>query len=147
MATLEKQWAGGRSVLMVREIAPRVLYLKMSGFHDDVSVPKEFSAWFQRRTTDGVPVDMFWDTTDTTGYKSECRAELERWQKDARPRLASCTVLVRSRLMEMAIAVTNLLLGGMNKATRDREKFDGLIKLAIEKSRYGSSASAASPSA
>jgi hypothetical protein len=147
MAGVEKQWTGGRSVLTVRELGPTVFYLRMSGFHDDLNLTKQFATWFDRRTAGVGRVHMFWDTTETIGYKSECRVALEQWQKQAVPRLASVTVLVKSRLMEMAISVTNLLVGGVNKATRDRAKFDAMIKSAIEREGYGSRDSAAAPPA
>jgi hypothetical protein len=145
MASVEKKWTGGRSVLVVREMAPNVLLLTMSGFADDVSVAQEFGAWFERRTASGLRMHMFWDTTDNLGYKTECREELQRWQEAAAPHIASSTVLVRSKLMEMGLSITNLLLGNLHKTTKDRNKFESLLKNAVEQGQSTATVGAAAP--
>jgi hypothetical protein len=142
---VEKKWTGGRSTLIVREMAPKVLLLTMSGYHDDVDVPKQFATWFERRTATGELMHMFWDTTETTGYKTECREALQEWQKEAKARVASSMVLVRSRIMEMALSITNLIVGGLNKATRDRSRFETMLRSAVAASRGAWSSEVAAP--
>jgi hypothetical protein len=143
---MEKKWTAGRSVLVARELAPNVLLMTMSGYHDDLNVPKQFADWFERRSI-GVRMHMFWDTTETTGYKTECREALQRWQKDAGPKVASSTVLVRSKIMEMALSIANLLVGGLNKATRDRSKFESMLKAAVHAAHATATGVSVTPSA
>src|SRR5438270_1850501 len=109
MGQRETKWSGARNSLVVTEVAPDVLLCKLSGFHDDASIVQKFATWFDARSDGGRRIHMFWDTEDTTGYKTHCREALQQWQKSASPRIASSIVLVRSKLMEMALSITNLI--------------------------------------
>jgi hypothetical protein len=130
MREREQKWCLGRSELLVTEVAPDVLLCKLIGFHEDQDIVLQFSRWFDARTDGGRRVHMFWDTEETKGYKTECREALQEWQRRARPRMASSTVLVRSKLMEMALSITNLITGSFHKATNDRRKFETMLAAA-----------------
>jgi hypothetical protein len=131
MGTKETKWSGARNALVVTEVGPDVLLCKLSGFHDDASIVAQFATWFDARTSSGRRIHMFWDTEETTGYKTHCREALQHWQKSAAPRIATSTVLVRSKLMEMALSITNLIMGSLHKATNDRRKFEILMAQAV----------------
>jgi hypothetical protein len=113
MGIAERKFARGRGTLLVRELAPQVYFLKQVGYFDDVKIVEDFSAWFERLVAGGTKLDMFWDTSETAGYKTDVREAMEKWQKSARASIASSVVLVRSRLMQMALSIA-----AMSPATR-----------------------------
>jgi hypothetical protein len=127
----EGTWTGSRNSLSVREVARDVLLLKLSGFHDDATLVDHFSEWFDANTGSGRRVHMFWDTEETTGYKTHCREALQDWERHAAPRIATSTVLVRTKLMEMALSIANLINGYRHKATNDRRKFEAMLAQAV----------------
>jgi hypothetical protein len=98
------------------------------GYFDDVKIVEDFSAWFDRVTVGGTKLDMFWDTSETSGYKTDVREAMEQWQKAAKANIASSVVLVRSRLMQMALSIAGLVLGNINNTTSDPAKFEANIR-------------------
>jgi hypothetical protein len=109
-----------------------VYFLKQIGYFDDVKIVEDFSAWFERLTVgSGAKLDMFWDTAENTGYKTDVREAMEQWQKAARPHIVSSVVLVRSRLMQMALSIAAMVVGSINKVVSDPAKFQSSIRDAI----------------
>ena len=80
---------------------------------------------------------IFSDWYEMTGYDSAARVELTRWIRTMRPQIAGHTLLVRSRLVAMGVAVSNLALGGMVKATTDRAEFRRSMDIHIGGIRRG----------
>jgi hypothetical protein len=130
----ETKWSIARSSLTVTEVSRDVMLLKMSGFHEDAKLVQDFSSWFDAHTDASQQVHMFWDTEETTGYKTHCREALQQWERQAAPRIASSIVLVRSKLMEMALSIANLVNGSRHKATTDRRKFEAMLAQAMRAS-------------
>jgi len=50
--------------------------------------------------------------------------------------MASSLVLVRSKLMAMAVAIANLSSSGFIKATSDRAKFDAQLAAALRPAKH-----------
>jgi hypothetical protein len=126
----DQTFARGGGTLTAREVARGVFVFELSGYFDDVKITEDFDAWFAKRMRPGQRVTVFWDTEKTSGYKTECRQSLETWQKKHQPTMVSSTVFVRSKLMAMAISITNLTLGSFHKSTADRAKFEAMIRAA-----------------
>jgi hypothetical protein len=147
MAVAELKFARGRGTLLIREIAPDVYLFNQIGYFDDVKIVEDFCAWFDRRVVGSTKLDMFWDTSENTGYKTDVREAMEHWQRAARPHIASSVVLVRSRLMQMALSITAMVLGSINKVISDPAKFQAYIRDAIRASQARNAGPHASPSA
>ncbi len=128
---MEERWTFGGGTVVARVLAPGVLLVKMIGVQDDPRVVHAFEGWFAKLPPQPGGFLMFWDTEENSGYKTANRERLEAWQKANRARLTSIVVLVRSKLMAMAVAIANLSNGGFIKVTSDRGRFDGMIAAAL----------------
>ena len=69
---------------------------------------------------------------------------LQEWQKQSMPHLRSSSVYVRSKLMAVAIAVTNLSLGNLHRVSAHRGKFDGWLE-AAKRAAHGQTLPAEAP--
>src|SRR5439155_6005355 len=103
---VEERWEFGGGTVIARVLAPHVVVVKMIGMQDDERVVQAFETWFARLPSlRERSLHLFWDTENNKGYRTQCRERLERWQKQAQPLMASSLVLVRSKLMAMAVAI------------------------------------------
>jgi hypothetical protein len=140
---MEERWTFGGGTVVARVLAPGVLLVKMIGVQDDVRIVHAFEGWFAKLPPQPGGFRMFWDTDENSGYKTINRERLEAWQNENRARLASIVVLVRSKLMAMAVSIANLSNGGFIKVTSDRRRFDGMIAAALRSGTRPSVVSAA----
>jgi hypothetical protein len=69
-------------------------------------------------------VDVFFDTEKMTGYHPDFRNQMTEWHAAIKPQTRSANVLVRSKIIPMAIAVANMVTGGLLKSHGDRRSFD-----------------------
>jgi hypothetical protein len=140
---MEERWTFGSGTVVARVLAPTVILVKMVGVQDDPRVVKAFATWFGKLPREREGFHMFWDTEENSGYKTQNREALEQWYKQALPLFVATNVLVRSKLMAMAVSISNLTMGGSLKATSDRAKFEGLIASALRVASRPMAASAA----
>jgi serine/threonine protein kinase len=79
----------------------------------------------------GYRPSAFVDAVDVKGYTPEHRAVSSRWIGRALPDLEGMHVLTRSPMVQMGIAVANLMFGGAIKTYADREPFDRALEKAL----------------
>lgn len=79
----------------------------------------------------GVRPDIFIDLDRIGGYDSEYRQAVSKWGARTYRRLGEVHVLVRSRIVAMGIAVSNLTAGGRMKPTTKRAEFQAALQSAV----------------
>lgn len=80
-------------------------------------------------------VDVFFDTEAMTGYHPEFRDRMTEWHAAIKPQTRSANVLVRSTLISMAIAIANLVTGGLLKSHSTRRTFESALSDACRAAR------------
>ncbi len=73
------------------------------------------------------PVHLFFDCEALSNYDSQLRTQLTERLLPGRTRIATFSVLVRSRLVSMGVTVMNLALGGIVNATTERDQFISML--------------------
>jgi hypothetical protein len=79
----------------------------------------------------GVRPDLFIDLALLTGYDSEYRKAVSAWGARLYHRFGEVRVFVRSKLVAMGIAVSNLTAGGKLRPTTDRAFFERSMAEAV----------------
>jgi hypothetical protein len=79
----------------------------------------------------GIRPDLFIDLDDMTGYDSEYRQEVSKWGARFYRRFGEVRFLVRSKIIAMGIAVSNLTAGGRLRPTTRRSEFQSALAAAI----------------
>jgi uncharacterized protein (DUF1330 family) len=88
----------------------------------------------------GIRPDLFIDLEKMTGYDSDYRAAVSKWGARTYHRHGEVRVLVRSILVAMGIAVSNLMLANKLRPTTKRSEFQAAIDAAIERHRINGAA-------
>lgn len=89
----------------------------------------------ERVTALGIRPDLFIDLEKVTGYDSEYREAISKWGARTYHRHGEVRVLVRSILVAMGIAVSNLTAGKKLKPTTKRSEFEVAIAAAVQRHR------------
>jgi hypothetical protein len=79
----------------------------------------------------GARPDLFIDLGLLTGYDSEYRKAVSAWGARLYHRFGEVRVFVRSKLVAMGIAVSNLTAGGKLRPTTDRAFFERAMAEAV----------------
>ncbi|HEY5961158.1 MAG TPA: hypothetical protein VIV60_31590 [Polyangiaceae bacterium] len=87
----------------------------------------------------GIRPDLFIDLEKMSGYDSDYRAAVSKWGARTYHRHGEVRVLVRSLLVAMGIAVSNLTAANKLKPTTKRAEFLAAIDAAIERHRNNAS--------
>lgn len=112
-----------------------VLYTRVTGHADIVCARHAMNAFDRLAASTREPIEAFHDWEDVTSYDSEVRTEYTRWSKTHLDRLGGLHVLIRSRLVAMAISVYRAAVGGVVTAHYDRREFDKVRAEAILRRR------------
>lgn len=72
-------------------------------------------------------VEIFDDWYGITSYDAEARRLIERWTTVNRPAIERIHVLLSSKLVAMAVSVSNLVTQGATVAYTDRSAFDRVL--------------------
>ncbi len=78
-----------------------------------------------------VRPDLFIDLDDLDGYDTAYRRAISEWGVRKLSRFGEVRVMVRSRIVAMGIAVSNLTAANKLKPTTKRLEFDAAIEAAI----------------
>jgi hypothetical protein len=81
----------------------------------------------------GAHPDLFVDLGRLDGYDSDYRRSITRWGVRNRRHFGDYWFFVRSRLVAIGVAVSNLAAGGTLKATTKRAEFDAAIRAAVRR--------------
>lgn len=123
-------WESPRGALVISHPVLGVILFTYRGHVTVDAVP------FIERAVDRVLAakdrpDLFIDLDRLTGYDSSFRQEISKWGARMYRRMGEVRVLVRSRIVAMGIAVSNLTAGGKLKPTTRRADFQKALDEAI----------------
>ena len=79
----------------------------------------------------GSQLDLFFDTEAMDGYHPRFRTQMTEWHEELKDATRSAGVLVRSRVVQMAIAIANLATGGKLVSFSDRKNFELAVRTAV----------------
>jgi hypothetical protein len=125
-----EKWESPRGTLAISHPVPGVIVFTYHGYMTADVVP------FIERSVDrvlsaGHCPDLFIDLEDMTGYDSDYRQDVSKWGARFYRRFGEVRFLVRSKLIAMGIAVSNLTAGGRLKPTTRRSEFQAALDAAI----------------
>ncbi|HEU4406147.1 MAG TPA: hypothetical protein VFS43_12860 [Polyangiaceae bacterium] len=132
----ELGWATDQGEVRVSEPAAGVVLFVEKGYLGAAFVEKLIGV-YERSVEGGGRPHVFIDGGFLTGYEPPLRADLTTWLRKNRGRLGSVHVLVRSRIVKMAIAVSNLTLGGMMHTYNERGPFQIALNQAVARTQAG----------
>lgn len=132
-ATAER-WSLGDAEVSVSRPAPEVIVYVFKGRMVPEFV-EHIRAAAEPLVASGKRVDLFFDTEPMTGYHPEFRVQMTAWHEELENATRSSGVLVRSRVVKMAIAIANLATGGKMVSYSERRSFETAIREACLKRR------------
>jgi hypothetical protein len=135
-------WESARGRVIISEPTPGVIVFTYHGHATADFVP------FIETTVDGVLAaglrpDLFIDLEQMSGYDSAYRKAVSSWGARLYRRFGEVRVFVRSPLVAMGIAVSNLTAANKLKPTTNRAHFNAALEASI---RHHSRAPSGAPS-
>jgi len=125
-----EMWESPVGNLAITHPAPGVILFTYHGYMTAEVVPF-IERSVNRVLAAGHCPDLFIDLDDMSGYDSEYRQEVSKWGARYYRRFGEVRFLVRSKLIAMGIAVSNLTSEGRLKPTTRRSEFQAAIDAAI----------------
>jgi len=122
------EWARGKLVIS-QPVLGTVLFTYDGHMIADV-MPFIVST-FDQVLAQGVRADMFVNLERMTGYDSDYRRAVSQWGASVQSRCGEHHFFVRSRLLALGIAVSNLAAGGKLQVTTKRPEFEAAIARSI----------------
>jgi hypothetical protein len=126
------KWESPRGSLAITHPVPGVIVFTYHG-HMTAEVVPFIERSVDRVLAEGHRPDLFIDLDDMTGYDSEYRQDVSKWGARFYRRFGEVRFLVRSKIIAMGIAVSNLTSEGRLKPTTRRSEFESAIAAAIAK--------------
>lgn len=124
-------WRQEKWEIHVENPAPGLLLARASGMMDLESVGHLMDAFDQVAAAHPGKVDAFHDWEEMDGYAPDARQRYITWSKSHQERLSGVNILVRSRLVHMAVAVSNVVVGGAMRAYSVRAHWEEALNKAI----------------
>ena len=112
---------------LVTPLAPGVVLVTGIGYNSGACAPlvtEEVGLGF----SPAGKLTSFVNLSLQTGQASVAREWWAAWVKENRPRIEAAHILVRSRLMDMAISVTRMIIGGMIHSYTEPAPFEAAIR-------------------
>lgn len=129
-----RRFEGPRGWLEVGVLAPRVVLQVASG-HAAASVAEGLCARLDELVARYGKLEIFDDWHGVTGYEPAARQIVEHWTKANRASIVRIHLLVSSKLVAMAVTVSNLVTGGVSVTYTDRDEFERVVRDAIARPR------------
>jgi hypothetical protein len=123
-------WETERGSLVISHPAPGVIVFTYDGYVTAAAVLL-IERSVDRVLATGVRPDLFIDLARLTGYDSEYRKAVSAWGARLYRQFGEVRVFVRSKLVAVGIAVSNLTAGGKLRPTTDRGLFDRALADAV----------------
>lgn len=123
-------WSSPRGSLAIEHPVFGVIRFVYNGYMTADVVPF-LEASVKRVTDAGLRPDLFIDLTQMTSYDSDYRKAISKWGSENYRRFGEVRVLVRSKLIAMGIAVSNLTAEGKLKPTTQRSDFETAFATAM----------------
>ncbi len=112
---------------LVTPLAAGVVLVTGIGYNSGACAPLITEEIGRAIPTDGKLVS-FVNLSQQTGQASVTREWWAAWVKEHRPQLEGAHMLVRSRLMDMAISVLGMMLGGVIHSYSEPAAFEAAIR-------------------
>lgn len=132
-------WESPRGRLVISEPAAGVIVFTYDG-HMTADVVPFIEAAVDRVLAEGLRPDLFIDLDRLTSYDSAYRKAVSSWGARLHRRFGEVRVFVRSRLVAMGIAVSNLTAANKLKPTTSRAQFQAALDESIRQRRQQSTA-------
>lgn len=130
-------FCGSNLFVRVEMLKPGVILATARGEvidDDDVRAEAALLAEFDRELERAGSFTMFADLRESARMPSASRERIAKWTRRHQTRLLPSHVLVRSRLLEMALSIITMLVGsGVFKMHTNPEAFLALVKKAAPK--------------
>jgi serine/threonine protein kinase len=143
----EEAFDTDRGSAVVTRAAPGVLVATIRGVADEPIyefVRDRADAEFPRLPR-GEKLVFFFDTTGMTAFHKRYREKMTEWQGETKGTMQQ-VVLLRSRLIALAISAANAITGGGATVTANRARYDKALAAAVAKrAAHTSSTSPTSP--
>ena len=130
MVMTSETWESARGSLVISCPGAGVMLFTYRGYMTAAVVPFIERA-VDRMLATGVQPDLFIDLERMTGYDSEYRRAISQWGARMHRRFGEVRVFVRSKLVAMGIAVSNLTAANKLKPTTNRAQFVADIAAAV----------------
>jgi hypothetical protein len=127
-------WESPRGRLVISEPAAGVIVFTYDG-HMTADVVPFIEATVDRVLTECSSPDLFIDLDRLTSYDSAYRKAISSWGARLHRRFGEVRVFVRSRLVAMGIAVSNLTAANKLKPTTSRPHFQAALDESIRQRR------------
>jgi len=132
----QQTWESPRGSLVITQPAPGVMLFTYHGYMTAEVVP------FIERSVDrvlaaGLRPDLFIDLGAMTGYDSAYRKAVSAWGTRMHRHFGEVRVFVRSKLVAMGIAVSNLTAANKLKPTASRARFQADMEEAVRRRESG----------
>jgi anti-anti-sigma regulatory factor len=123
-------WESARGRLVISEPTAGVIVFTYEG-HMTAEVVPFIEATVDRVLAEGLRPDLFIDLDRLTSYDSAYRKAISSWGARLHRRFGEVRVFVRSRLVAMGIAVSNLTASNKLKPTTSRAQFQAALDESI----------------
>jgi anti-anti-sigma regulatory factor len=123
-------WESARGRLVISEPTAGVIVFTYDG-HMTADVVPFIEATVDRVLAEGLRPDLFIDLDRLTSYDSAYRKAISSWGARLHRRFGEVRVFVRSRLVAMGIAVSNLTASNKLKPTTSRAQFQAALDESI----------------
>jgi hypothetical protein len=123
-------YAATRGSVVVTQLAPGHVLLTLFGYNDGELAPAYYGALNAVVAAAGFLV-VYMDSREQTGISSSERDRATVWTKELGSKYRAGHLLFRSRLLELAVAIANLALGGVVRTYSKVEAFEKAIAAAV----------------
>lgn len=123
-------WESPRGSLMISQPVSGVMVFTYRG-HMSAPVVPFIERSVERVLAGGVRPDLFVDLGSMSGYDSDYRKAVSQWGARNYRQFGEVRFFVRSKLVAMGIAVSNLTAAGKIRPTTDRAQFQAALDDAI----------------
>jgi hypothetical protein len=130
-----EKWESPRGSLTISHPAPGVILFTYHGYMTAEVVPF-IERSVNRVLAAGHRPDLFIDLDDMSGYDSEYRQDVSKWGAKFYRRFGEVRFLVRSKIIAMGIAVSNLTSEGRLRPTTRRSEFQTALDAAIARRSF-----------
>jgi hypothetical protein len=120
------RYIGAKGSAVLTRLKPGAVLMTAVGW-DDGSLGDRFLEALDEEIAKTGSVVAFVDSRATRGVTSEVRERVGRWTKEHRPQFRACHLLFSSKLVEMTVAVVNLMTGGFFRTYSDVATFERAI--------------------
>lgn len=129
-----REFRDARGRLEVSVLAPGIVFQRAEG-HASAEIASKLRERLDELVARFGKIELFDDWYEMKSYDSEARRIIERWTLTRKASVTGIHVLLSSKMVAMAISVSNLMNGGVTVAYNDRAAFERVMKGALERAK------------